>query len=529
MKLTRSSMAKKTLIELIPENEKGFGLTESLIALTVGTLVIGMGAVSLRSTQSLIKTSGERSNQQQNIVNGLRLMRSEIERSLYLIVNGEHPEEEMAYTNLGSYQNAISNCQSKAESFIPLFGLKMTDVTEEPVIYGISGDSNATPYSIKRCGRPLGLDGRYDNSKPIFVAKVIDNISSVPCLEDSQKECKNKPMLKYLNSPENSYYFGVVNNKTPSRQYQEPAFRFETDTSRKLFRIIAPIDCKDSTNNSACSINSSVSVSSSSKESGKQTLELTAYTRADKRLVMSDKSSNSLEGNWFRDVNSKRIRFLVDGSGSMSACMSWSYGYGEELETGDTYQTFHTPQGDPLYRGNLFETTNAICHETRMERLQRELKVLINQLPQDAKISLEVFSTANRANNRQWNLSTSGLVTIGDPGNRDSAISFVESLDDDPPGDWGGTNPWDGLQRSFDDTEADTLYFLSDGLPTKTLATQRGNAEYSNNYLPAALYFASLNDSRNRPLVVNTTSVMLSSEWMQELSDQTSGNYLQSQ
>ena len=55
---------------------------------------------------------------------------------------------------------------------------------------------------------------------------------------------------------------------------------------------------------------------------------------------------------------------------------------------GDTSRIYHTPQGDPLYRGNSYETSKAICNETRMERLQRELFELIHQLPNDTKISL---------------------------------------------------------------------------------------------------------------------------------------------
>ena len=99
-----------------------------------------------------------------------------------------------------------------------------------------------------------------------------------------------------------------------------------------------------------------------------------------------------------------------------------------------------------------------------------------------------------------------------------------------PGNEWGGTDPWAGLDRSFNDTEADTLYFLSDGLPTSTLYIPGEDASYSNQYKPAAKYYAGLNDSRTtKPLKVNTTSVMLGSEWMEELSNKTSGEYIQSQ
>jgi hypothetical protein len=103
-------------------------------------------------------------------------------------------------------------------------------------------------------------------------------------------------------------------------------------------------------------------------------------------------------------------------------------------------------------------------------------------------------------------------------------------LDDPQPNTWGGTSPWSGLQRSFDDTEADTLYFLSDGLPTSTLSIRNANdASYENEYKTAALYYSSQNMNRIKPLIVNATSVKLMSDWMKMLSEQTSGNYLQSQ
>ena len=43
-----------------------------------------------------------------------------------------------------------------------------------------------------------------------------------------------------------------------------------------------------------------------------------------------------------------------------------------------------------------------------MERLQRELSELIQQLPNDTRISLEVFSTPGY-NNRQWQKYKDGL------------------------------------------------------------------------------------------------------------------------
>ena len=85
-------------------------------------------------------------------------------------------------------------------------------------------------------------------------------------------------------------------------------------------------------------------------------------------------------------------------------------------------------------------------------------------------------------------------------------------------------------QRLFDDTETDTLYFLSDGLPTSTLSISNADdASYENDYKTAAPCYSSQNKNRIKPLIVNATSVKLMSDWMKIQSEQTSGNYLQSQ
>ena len=552
-----STRRQITKHQSIASSTKGFSLSETLIALAAGTLVIGGGATALQSMQTLIQNNGDKTAQRQNIANGVRLMRSEIERSLHTLVSGTPPNEELAYTDLGQYTEAIDFCRKKSleeneGSFIPLFGLKMADVTGQPVIYGLSEGSSSRTFSVKRCGTQLGLDGRYDNSKDPFVASVIDGVGMMPCINYDTKEgkCLDKApeipeqddikpgeitatdILNYLaEDPGKNYYFDVNNeNKTAARSYLEPAFRFATDENRKLIRVISPMDCDDSDPNQVCVDSTTINVSGSSESGSQEALTLTAYARADKRLVTSDESASTLGGDWFRDVNSKHVRFLVDGSGSMSACMAWSYKANGELEMGDTSRIFHTPKDDPLYDNSSYESSRAICHETRMERLQSELTELLLQLPGDTKISLEVFSTSGGENNRQWERSANGLVSLGDGDNRDSALAFVQSLDDPVAYTWGGTDPWAGLQRSFDDFEADSLYFLSDGLPTERLSISDGSdASYYNNYITASSYFSSQNANREKPLTVHSTAVKLNSEWMKELSDQTSGNYLQSQ
>ncbi|MFL0788899.1 MAG: hypothetical protein AB8E87_01590 [Prochlorococcus sp.] len=210
----------------------------------------------------------------------------------------------------------------------------------------------------------------------------------------------------------------------------------------------------------------------------------------------------------------------------MSACMEWRRDQDGNIERGDNERKFYTPPGDPE-RINIFTLTNAICNETRMERLQLDLITLLDELPDNTMISIEAFSSPDYENNRRWFVSRNNLVRIGDGNNRQRAKDFINSLNDGNPGSWGGTIPWQGLQRAFNDAETDTLYFLSDGLPTED---RHGGQEWaSQNYTPAATYFSALNANRATPLKVNTTAVGVNAPWMTQLSEATSGNHLQSQ
>lgn len=81
---------KRLLINLLRSNQKtpgwikqnGLSMTELVVSIGVGTLlIVGTGYV-LQSTQGLIKQTEGKTTLQQNTTNGLRLMRSEIERSM---------------------------------------------------------------------------------------------------------------------------------------------------------------------------------------------------------------------------------------------------------------------------------------------------------------------------------------------------------------------------------------------------------------------------------------------------------------
>lgn len=119
-------------------------------------------------------------------------------------------------------------------------------------------------------------------------------------------------------------------------------------------------------------------------------------------------------------IRSKRVVFVVDVSGSMEA-------------------RFTTNRGESL---------------NRLQFVQRELQfVLKEQLPPGAKFNLVTFSTDVRA----WK---PGLVA-GNAQTIQDAVQYVGGLRQG-----GGTNIHGALEKALADTEADTIYFLTDGMPT---------------------------------------------------------------
>ena len=583
---------RHTSLRSAPKKQQGFGLHETLIALAAGTLIITAAAVGVQSTQSLMKTSEAKASQRQNTLNGLRLMRSEIERSLHALVNGEPEDPELDYARLSRLDEKIKICQAIANQlpsstnnltaeqrakFIPLYALKMNDDgAYHHVIYGLAKGSNSSTFSIQRCGSQLDLDGNYRTSAIPYVATVLNGIAAMPCLsfnadgqctstlptdfgakignEEIKTEDVNRDdILLYLSTLGNGDYgFQVLSdNKTPEQGYLMPALRFQTDNRRKLIRFIGPMDCSTETVDHQCIETSQLSVSSAADQAGRQPLQLTAYARADKRLINPDDQSSGLTSNWVtggQPITSDRVRFLVDGSGSMGACMDWSRDDRGKLIPGTSTREFQTPEGDPAritnpyYRFSpTYNVNSYVCNQTRMERLKEEMTKIIENLPSDTKVGIEIFSsTSNNGNpyynNRQWSRSKDGLVTIGE--NRESALEFISSFDMDENGDyikpstWGGTNPWDALLRAFSDHSADTVYFLSDGLPTSDFFVDGSRiAEVDNDFDDAADYFDTVNDARiadgHKALTVNAAAIMLNSNWMKKLAESTNGHYSQ--
>ena len=489
--------------------QRGFGMPEVLIAASAGVVLIGASTLALRSTGSLINKMDAKAGLQQNTTGGKRLMRSEIERSLHLLIETEEkPSDQLSHTDISheDYQTSLNQCKTLAEQsgqiFNPVFGVKMAELNQ-PVYYGLSLSSSSRGYALQRCGAVMHLDGRYNETEKQSLAMVIDDIGMIRCASD-QPECQVDPVREKtpLREIATNTEFSFKDDKTPERSSREPAIRLMTDENRKLIRFMDPTGENDNIETSF------LKIEDDTKEVTTHPFYFIAYARADKRIDNGQEEGEVLNGLFFRNVSSKRMRFLVDGSGSMSACILWGSGYGNRRI---------------YWSGRYYFWSRRSCALTRMESLQHELISLLHELPNDTLISLRSFSSPGYQNHRIWQDSARALVKIGNDGARESAIAFINTLDDGLAYRWGGTAPWDGLDEAFADNDTDTLYFLSDGEPNYDRNRGRWTTA---DHTTAPDYYSELNKKRNTELKVNTIALGLKSNWMQNLADKTSGDYL---
>ena len=525
--------------KILQPQSTGFTVPELLLGVVAGTLIIGAASTGLRTTQSLIAESHGKATLRQNTTNGLRLMRSEIERSMNILVSRtEGVQEGEEDTDLTQYNEIINYCKTlpQAGGFNPVFGINMVEL-DDPVIYGIGLSRDGRGYALLRCGSPLNMDGTYisaegnevntsaDNERiesDMFISRILDDIGTIPCKVSDLPEEEECPKTQSLITVLNDTSFKFTGSKSPARTTQQPALRIQTDINTKLVKFIDPYELDDSRNDPYQISASYLENTNAVKTQARQDLFFSAFARADKRVRFGYNATDSGEGNgypggaFFQNITSSNLRFILDGSGLMSACVAWSGEYGNRR------RRFYDPD-----RG--YFRTYKICSFTRMEALQHEMIDIISNLPDYTKIGLASFSTNGNRNNRTWEDSRNQLVELG-PSNseaRQSAIRFINSLSSSDPKYWGGTMPWNTLDNAFNDRFTDTIYFLSDGQPNKD---RNGYSWSSNDYDSVANYYAALNANRvnagHKSIKLNSTSVGLDSEWMKILSSQTSGEYI---
>ncbi|PTT99698.1 hypothetical protein DBR45_26560, partial [Pseudomonas sp. HMWF031] len=118
-----------------------------MISLAAGTLIVGASGLALRSTGSMLDQSTNLTTLRQNKVNGLRLMRAEIERSDHLLLREGTKAGTVLDLNHPDYESTIKECKEQAGEvikqdgstegdikFTPFFGVMMN--SSKPILYG---------------------------------------------------------------------------------------------------------------------------------------------------------------------------------------------------------------------------------------------------------------------------------------------------------------------------------------------------------------------------------------------------------
>ena len=241
LNLLRSNMKARGWIK-----PNGFSMTELVVSLGAGTMLIVGTGYALQSTQGLIKQTEGKTTLRQNTTNGLRLMRSEIERSMYLVLDRTEPTpagKENSDLKNSKYTRVLNQCQGISNKpFKPILGAKMIEL-DEPVLYGMALARDGRGYSLVRCGAPLTTDGRYQETQELFLSPVLENIGAMPCPRDviDANNCPDEPLEDVLNTL--SYTF--TEGKIAERAVQQPALRVETDENSKLVKFIDPTNADD--------------------------------------------------------------------------------------------------------------------------------------------------------------------------------------------------------------------------------------------------------------------------------------------
>lgn len=521
-----SSIKRKLRKVASSPKEQGLGLTETIVAVLGGALLITATAIGVRTISTAIHRNEDLTSMRSATGNGLRLLRSEVQRSLYLIVKGGTHDLDRDYTNMDDinhpeYKAAIDQCIALkgASVFTPVFGIKMAELNT-PVIYGLGLSKSGQGYALLRCGPALNLDGRYE-TEDILLSSILENIAPVPCL-DSTGQCVapkdpqgNELSLAQIVQSLNTTL--TADNRSPLATYRQPAFAIETDPLRKLIKIADPTVATDSINYSF------VTMPQAGNNPPAVDLSFIAYARADKvartdayyEAMQGDANTNSNDSPlagcsgsncsfYGIPVTSNSLQFILDGSGSMSACIVWG-------TTSGASRTY--------FNGSNYSSTRKNCLLTRMESLQTEMRNILTSLPATTKISIQAFSSSGYLNHRNWN--SGNLLELTDA-NRASAISFVNSLSAGDVTRWGGTKPWDSLDKAVLNPDAKAVYFMTDGDPNND---RNGGSWTSGDFQPTATYYLGKNNARTSKLAINTISVGQNSPWLQLISSGSTGTY----
>jgi hypothetical protein len=207
------------------------------------------------------------------------------------------------------------------------------------------------------------------------------------------------------------------------------------------------------------------------------------------------------------EISSKRFGFVVDISGSMReqvavrARTSEDDKRDEDEKGGGTTvgrpQRPEPPRGDGKDGGGTERGGRAM----KIEVLKRELVRVLRKLPGDTLLNLVTFHGAFEA----WQKNLQPIAGAG----RQKVIDFVEGLNTGQ-----GTNVFDSLEFVLADKRVDTIYILTDGLPT------RGKFTAEDDILREVGRI-----NRVRGVTIHAIAFGAESEFLKKLAEQNGGKY----
>ena len=467
----------------------GFTITETVIAAAAGAVVIGGGGLALRTVSASVAQSGQLESLRTDLTSAKRFLRSEVQQSQFIIVTGRYRNSGIAHTDFRDprhpeYQSRLNQCKALAGDavFNPMFGLKIAE-SIYPVVYGLGVSSKGNGYALMRCGEALNANGRYENKAPILTP-LLENIGSVPCPEAS-KSCQVPTNADGKPLTPSEIVAGVDtsldgDNWSQQQSFMQPALAIKTDKARKLLKILVPADKKNPLDLTRYSF-----LQLPGNSSGQDIeIDLIAYTKIGREVVASPVEDSTLfckQGSlcelYSIPITSTNLAFVLDSSQSMNSCVG-------VIKSG--------------------------CRK-RIDVLKDDMRNLLNKLPETATVSILAFNKGTKS----WQQGNQMPLTAA---NRTSALDFINSL---KPNYY--TVPWPALESAFANKSADTLFFVTDGLPSQNLnGGNWGTAEESQ----AISHFLNINNARigNR-LTVHSISIVQESPWLQQLSAGASGTY----
>ena len=459
--------------------KNGFTIIETLVAVGAGVILIGAASVGLKNLKSIIGHSSNLSSLRNQAITGQRILRTEIQKSQHLMVYGGNHDEGLEYTDLSNpiYKQSVSQCRNQTpegQVFNPLFGLKsqnISDVRDVVVIYGFGVSESKQNYSLLRCGEALDRDGGYLQNS-LTITPVLGAIGLVNC--GPTRECKqNKDLrtstINLANIANEVNTWLTINNQTAFASLHQPALGIKTDRTRRVLEFIDPTVSGDHINQSF--------LQAPGSRTGTVDLNMVAFARS--QPISKTVGTDYGKGPCFYGI--------CDQGGDLSA-----------------------------YQGLMFVVdVSGSMEGSRLNKLKRELKKTINDLPDGATISLSKF------NQRETCHKNCTLISLNSQ-SRSEIIRFIDNMKAK-----GGTNPWRAIDRAIQNKDGKKLYLMTDGIPV--------NFPCESYYCQKAIEPTLLkkissdinkNNRRENSVQINTINAFQrNQQWLEEFSRKGGGTY----